>query len=183
MVKRCTDVAHPSSGYGSGFFEWVHIFFMAVVVAGVLNCCIFQVIIIEQHSMEPTLTEGEKVYLSKCAYWFSSPKSGDIIVFFEEKSQSNFVKRVIGVPGDEILIENGAVFRNGIQLDEPYIKEITAGNFGITVPDGAYFCMGDNRNVSVDSRDESIGCIQELQIVGKVIFSLSPLQSIKQYTH
>ncbi len=183
MIKRRSDIAHPSSGYGSGFFEWIHIFFMAVVIAGILNCCIFQIIVIEQHSMDPTLAEGEKVYLSKCAYWLSEPKSGDIIVFYDENSSSNYVKRVIGLPGDEIRIENGSVYRNGTLLVEPYIKEVTSGDFSITVPDGKYFCMGDNRNVSIDSRDERIGCIAKSAIIGKVIFSVSPLHGIAKYTH
>ena len=183
MVKRCTEVAHPSSGYGSGFFEWIHIFFLAVVVAGMLNSCIFQIIVIEQHSMENTLTENSKVFLSKCSYWVSEPESGDIIVFHDEKNQSNYVKRVIGLPGDEILIKDGNVYRNGTLLKEPYIKETTQGEFSIVVPERTFFCMGDNRNVSIDSRDERIGCVSKSQILGKVIFSISPLKKIEQYTH
>lgn len=183
MIKRCTEVAHPSSGYGSSFFEWIRIFFVAVVIAGVLNGLIFQVILIEQHSMEPTLTDGMKIYLSKSAYWFSEPKSGDIVVFFDEKSQNNYVKRIIGLPGDEILIENGKVYRNGTELFEPYINEITLGTFKITVPEGQYFCMGDNRNVSMDSRDERIGCVSRSQIIGKVLFSISPWKKIERYVH
>ena len=93
------------------------------------------------------------------------------------------MKRVIGLPGDEIRIENGSVYRNGTLLVEPYIKEVTSGDFSITVPDGKYFCMGDNRNVSIDSRDERIGCIAKSAIIGKVIFSVSPLHGIAKYTH
>ena len=174
MIKRRSDIAHPSSGYGSGFFEWIHIFFMAVVIAGILNCCIFQIIVIEQHSMDPTLADGEKVYLSKCAYWLSEPKSGDIIVFYDENSSSNYVKRVIGLPGDEIRIENGSVYRNGTLLVEPYIKEVTSGDFSITVPDGKYFCMGDNRNHSHDSRFWNNTFVSEDKILGEAKFKYYP---------
>ena len=183
MLKRRTEIAHPASGYGSGFFEWIHILFMAVAVAGIINCCIFRIIIIEQHSMEPTLNEGERVYLSRCAYLFSAPESGDIVVFYEKNSKSNFVKRIIGLPGDTITIKDGSVYRNDILLDEPYIKEATSGEFRITVPENTYFCMGDNRNMSMDSRDERIGCIERSEITGKVMFVISPPHSIKQYTH
>lgn len=179
MLKRQNEIAHPSSGYGSGFFELVHILFLAVAVAGILNYCVFGIIKIEQYSMEPTLNNAERVYLSKCAYWLSEPKRGDIIVFFDEGTKTNLVKRVIGLPGERIEIKDGNVYCNGERLDEPYIKEKTSGNYEVVVPDGMYFCMGDNRNKSIDSRDERIGCIPRSDIIGKAIFVISPPRSLK----
>lgn len=138
-MKRYDDVVHPSSGYGCGIFEWIHILFVAIVFAGILNGAVFQVVTVEQYSMEPTLYEGNRVYMSKCSYWFSSPEFGDIIIFYNESSNSNYVKRIIGEPGDEILIDGYNVYRNGILLDEPYINEPTNGYFSIVVPEGKYF--------------------------------------------
>lgn len=178
MLKRQNEIAHPSSGYGSGFFEWIHILFLAVAVAGLLNCCVFGIIKVEQYSMEPTLNNGERVYLSKCAYWFSQPSRGDIIVFFDEATEVNLIKRIIGLPGDRIEIKNGNVYCNGVLLDEPYLQEQTSGDYETVVPNGKYFCMGDNRNKSMDSRDERIGCISRSDIMGKAVFVISPLRSI-----
>ena len=146
-MRRCDDVVHPSSGYGCGIFEWIHILFVAVVFAGIINGAVFQVMTVEQYSMEPTFYEGNRVYMSKCSYWFSSPKFGDIVIFYNDSSDSNYVKRVIGEPGD--------------------------------VPEGKYFCLGDNRNVSIDSRHSSVGCIPADRILGKVVYKVLPFGSIK----
>ncbi len=178
MIKRYDEVAHPSSGYGSSFFDWIHIFFVAVVVAGVLNC-FFGITNVSQFSMSPTFNDGDKVCLNRSAYWFSEPKAGDIILFYESTADTNYVKRVIGVPGDTVQIKKGYVYVNGLVIDEPYIEGLTPGDIDITVPEDKYFCLGDNRSISIDSRDESIGCIAKENILGKVVFSLSPFKKVK----
>ena len=182
-VKRNTELCHPSGGYGSGFFEWLRVFFVAVVIAGIINTALFQIVLVEQISMHPTLESGTRVYVSRCAYWFDSVQCGDIVVFFNPTDEYNYVKRVIGLPGDEIIISDGTVYRNGVPLTEPYIAEITDGEYSIRVPDGEYFCLGDNRNLSTDSRDEYVGCITDSQIVGKVIFKVFPWGRIEEYKH
>lgn len=182
-IKRNTELCHPSGGYGSGFFEWLRVFFVAVVIAGVINTALFQIVLVEQISMHPTLESGTRVYVSRCAYWFDDVQCGDIVVFFNPADEYNYVKRVIGLPGDEIIISDGIVYRNGNPLTEPYIAEITDGEYSIRVPDGEYFCLGDNRNLSTDSRDEYVGCITDSQIVGKVIFKVFPWERIEEYKH
>ncbi|MBP3348646.1 MAG: signal peptidase I [Clostridia bacterium] len=183
MRKRNSELSHPAGGYGSGFFEWIHIFFVAVVVAGLVGVCLFQIVRIEQISMEPTFYHGDKVVVARSVYWFDEPKSGDIVVFSSDDGEYNYIKRVIGVPGDEILIEDGVVYRNGKALLEPYISEATEGSFFIKVQDGEFFCMGDNRNSSIDSRHDAIGCIAKRDILGKVVYSIAPWGRVEQYGH
>ncbi len=170
MRKRSSELSHPSGSYGSGFFEWLHIFFIAVVVAGLIHTCVFQIIRVDGISMLPTMQDGTHVFVSKASYWLSEPCFGDIVVFYNENDEYNYVKRVIGLPGDEIIIKDGEVYRNGSLLTEPYIAEKTDGEYSIRVPDGEFFCLGDNRNPSVDSRDDGVGCIKQNKIIGKVIF-------------
>ena len=69
-IKRNTELSHPSGGYGSGFFEWLRVFFVAVVIAGLVNTAFFQIVLVEQISMSPTLESGTRVFVSRCAYWF-----------------------------------------------------------------------------------------------------------------
>ena len=182
-IKRNTELSHPSGGYGSGFFEWLRVFFVAVVIAGLVNTAFFQIVLVEQISMSPTLESGTRVFVSRCAYWFDDVQCGDIVVFFNPADEYNYVKRVIGLPGDEIVITDGTVYRNGKPLTESYIADITEGEYSIIVTDGKYFCLGDNRNLSTDSRDEYVGCVTKSQIVGKVIFKVLPFGKIEEYKH
>ena len=172
------------TGYGAYILNLIKIIFVAVIVAGIINVFCFQLVRIEQTSMHPTLEDNYTVFLFKSAYLFSQPKSGDIIIFQSQtNSQTNYVKRVIGLPGDTIEIADGKVYRNGVELIEPYIAEPTLGSYKITVPEGRYFVMGDNRNYSMDSRSSSIGCITKAQILGKVLFAVRPYHMLESYRH
>lgn len=159
---------------------------IAVAVALLLNIFVFTLIQVNKTSMYPTLNDGDVVFLNKTAYWFSKPKSGDIIVFKRAESDGtkiNYVKRVIGLPGDTIEIKNGNVYRNGVKLNEPYLIVITEDELSVTVPENKYFVMGDNRNVSLDSKSETIGFIDISEIMGKVVFKTRPLEGIDKYVH
>lgn len=177
MRKRNSELSHPAGSYGSGFFEWLHIFFVAVVIVGLVYTSLFRIIRVEQDSMLPTIQNNTRVFVSKLSYLTEKPNYGDIVVFYNEKDGNNYIKRVIGMSGDEIIIKDGNVYRNGSILYEPYIAESTVGEYSITVPEDTYFCMGDNRNLSIDSRDEAVGCITREQIMGKVICSLFPYKN------
>ncbi len=179
MHRRNTELSHPHGGYGSGFFDWIHILFVAVVLVGFVSTFAFQIMLVQQSSMLPTVEHGSRLFVSRTAYLIDEPECGDVIVFYSRHTRQNYVKRIIGKPGDTVVIEDGKVSRNGSVLHEPYIKESTDGSFSITVPEGMYFCMGDNRNVSIDSRDETIGCVARGDIEGKVIFSVYPFKIIE----
>ncbi len=127
-------------------------------------------------SMSPTLTEGNIVVSLKG----SAFKTGDIIAFYY--NNKILVKRVIANTGDWVNIDgDGTVYVNNQRIDEPYIDEKAFGECNITlpyqVPESRIFVMGDNRAVSVDSRNTAVGCVAEEQIVGKIVYCVWPFDN------
>jgi signal peptidase I len=144
--------------------------------------------VVREHSMEDTLKENEILYISRKAYWFGAPQYGDIVVFHtaltdESGSEKSLVKRIIGLPGDHISISGGMVIRNNVPLNEPYLKSgQTPGNLDeLVVPEDSYFVMGDNREVSNDSRSATVGFVNEEQLRGKVLFRIFPLGEFRVF--
>ena len=140
--------------------------------------------IVFEHSMENTLHPEDYVFLAKQAYLVNDIKFGDIVVcesaILDDRGvPKNLIKRVIGLPGDIITIKDDAVYRNGERLDEPYTKDgVTHGEMApVTVPQGAYFLLGDNREVSKDSRNADVGFVNKDEIKGKVVFRLFPIST------
>jgi signal peptidase I len=142
-------------------FIWLQVAFQSFVVEGV--------------SMEPGLEGGQVILINKAAYWFGSPQRGDIIVFRAPKDPDRvFVKRVIGLPGEEVRIANGTVYINNERLLEPdFIHEDRDFYGPVTVPAGHYFVLGDNRSNSSDSRKG--WTVPEGDIIGKAWLSVWPL--------
>ena len=134
--------------------------------------------------MQPTFHQNDYLIISKEAYAKTQPKRGDVVVFqsrlLNVKGQEELlIKRVIGLPGDTVLIEDGNVYINGNMIPDNYTKDrYTNGYMSIKVPSGSYFCMGDNRLHSTDSRFESVGCVKMDQIKGKVVFRLFPFNKV-----
>jgi signal peptidase I len=121
---------------------------------------------IEGYSMIPTLQEGEYVIIDKLSYYLSDPERGDVIVLhFPNDRSRDFIKRVMGVPGDHIEIGDGQVRINGTVLDEPYINADPSYNGTWDVPEDSYFVLGDNRNNSSDSHNWSF--LPRDDVVGK----------------
>ena len=151
---------------------------VVVAAAAVLVATVWMPVLqIYGSSMTPTLDEGEIVVSLKG----SDFQQGDLIAFYY--GNKILVKRYIAGPGQWVNIdENGNVFVDGIMLDEPYIEEKSRGQcdliFPYQVPDSRYFCMGDKRSTSVDSRSSTIGCVAEEQIVGKIVFRIWPLSEL-----
>jgi signal peptidase I len=124
-------------------------------------------------SMEPTLVSGEYVIVSKLSYRFGTPQRGDIIVFhFPRDPKEEYIKRVIGLPGDEVQVRHGSVYVNGQLLDETYLTVSTNYNGTWNVPDNQLFVLGDNRNNSSDSHDW--GTVPMDYVVGKAILVYWP---------
>jgi signal peptidase I len=116
-------------------------------------------------SMNPTLQNGEFVLVSRLAYKIHAPERGDIIVFRSTTDELDLIKRVIGLPGDEVLVESGRVIVNGQALEEPYITAPPSYSGSWQVPEGYLFVLGDNRNNSSDSH--AWGVLPLKNVIGK----------------
>lgn len=140
---------------------------------------------IEGQSMEPTLHEGQYVLINKLSYWLVEPDRGDIIVLeFPNDHSRDFIKRIIGLPGDKIEIGNGQVKVNGVVLNEPYIKAAPNYSGSWIVPEDNFFVLGDNRNNSHDSHSWSF--LPRTDIVGKawlIYWSPSDWGLVPHYLH
>jgi len=125
-------------------------------------------------SMEPSFQEGQRLLVNKVVYNFYEPERGDVIVFHSPKNrQADYIKRIIALPGDTIEVKGGAVYVNGLPLDEPYIKEPPSYTFNRRkISEREYFVLGDNRNNSNDSHNNWI--VSREAIIGKVWFKIWP---------
>jgi len=160
--------------YFTTFRSTVFTLITVAAVAVLIAVLFLPVMRIYGSSMTPTLTEGNIVVSVKG----SSFNTGDVIAFYYNNKV--LVKRVIGQPGDWIDIDaDGTVYVNGEAIDEPYLKEKAFGECDLElpyqVPESRIFVMGDHRDVSVDSRSTTIGCVAEEQIVGKIVFCVWPI--------
>jgi len=172
---------------------------MAFVLALIIRTFLFQAFFIPSPSMEPTLQEGDRVLVNKIPYYFHDPRRGDIIVFenpnpqavpdrgvvsgflhwlfqgmgFQQPENEDFIKRVIGLPGDVVMGKRGAVWVNGEKLDEPYLTQPTRPFAERIVPAGKLFVMGDNRGNSLDSRF-GLGYVPIDKVIGKAFIKIWP---------
>ena len=173
-----------------GLFGWLKAIGIALIIAILIKSFVFTNYIVNGPSMMPTLQNGNRLIVSKINYEFSKPKHGDIIIFHATPTE-DYVKRVIGLPGDTIVYKNDQLYRNGKKIAEPYLepykKQLSGGKLTedftlkektgkLHVPDGKLWVMGDNRQVSKDSRD--IGFIDMTQVVGKASIRYYPLSEV-----
>jgi signal peptidase I len=163
--------------------EWIVVILLAVSVALLVRHFVVQSYSIPSASMHPTLKVSDRLLVTKVNYQWADIKRGDVIVFKKPDSMKaaegpggidDLVKRVIGLPGDTVEARDGSVFVNGTKLDEPYLPAGTQTTNLRTavVPVDEYFMMGDNRDVSFDSR--FWGAIKRADVIGKVFFRFWP---------
>ena len=155
---------------------------VALVIVLVLTS-IIKPTIVKESSMEPTLYENHYLIVNKLAYRTGEPERGDIIVFesdleTDDGDKKLLIKRIIGLPGETIKVTGGNVYIDGQLLAEEYLKDgITPGEIeDCYIEDGELFVMGDNRIVSIDSRE--LGCINEETVMGKAVLRLFPFNQI-----
>ncbi len=174
---------------------------MAFALALLIKSLLVQAFWIPTGSMEPTLVPGDRVIVAKVPYFFHDPMRGDIIVFeepdpakapdrgiwgglthwlgqglgFTPPDNPDYIKRVIGEPGDVVYAKRGHVFVNGLEISEPYLEERTARFPKTRVPDGELFVMGDNRGNSLDSRF-SLGFVPIDRVIGKAVIIIWPIE-------
>lgn len=146
--------------------------------AGVILSLLFQITAVTDNTMMPSLSEGDKVLVSRTAYaGENSPRRGDIVLFpnyvyAATGENSVMMKRVVGVAGDTVLITGGKVYVNNKALEEDYVftQDVSGEMDQVQVPRGKVFVLGDNRAGSTDSRSETVGLVDVEAIQGKVIY-------------
>lgn len=168
----------------SSIIEWVKVFASAIILAFIITLFI-KPTLVRGDSMVPTLHENDYLIINKIEYKISEPENGDVVVFKSDLAQEdgtnkNLVKRIIGVPGDKVVIKDGNVYVNDTKLEETYLEEgtYTEGEVDLTVPEGKLFVLGDNRKISLDSRSELVGLVDIDTLEGKVFVRLYPFNDI-----
>lgn len=159
---------------GQEILSYIKILAVAIIVAFLFTRFIIVNAQVPSGSMENTILTGDRLIGFRLAYLFHEPERGDIVIFkYPDDESQNFVKRVIGIPGDVINIRNGYVYVNGEMLEENYIREpMNSDGEDLTyvVPSGSYFMLGDNRNNSKDSRYWTNTFVSKDKIIAKVSF-------------
>ena len=176
---------------------------MAFALALLIKSTLLQAFWIPTGSMEPTLVRGDRVIVAKVPYYFHDPQRGDVIVFeepdpakepergvwgaithwlgqglgFSPPDNPDYIKRVIGEPGDVVSARDGHVYVNDVRISEPYLHERTARFPETTVPSGELFVMGDNRSNSLDSRFD-LGFVPIDRVVGKAVWIIWPVENM-----
>lgn len=154
--------------------EWIKAAAIALFVFLIINIFLFPARV-DGDSMLPNFEHGDRLIVNRLAYKDKVPEYEDIVIFYCETKNYTLIKRVIGVPGDQIEIKDGKVYRNGTELNESrYLSCETIGNINTIVEEGHVFVLGDNRPDSADSRYAEIGQIPLTEIKGKVLLRLFP---------
>ncbi len=157
---------------------------VTLAFAALVAIVLFQSVTMQESSMEPTLSVGDKFFVNRAVYKISDPERGDIIVFRTSASDDAalHIRRVIGLPGETIQISDGRILINGETYKEgkdfPSISNPGLAENPITLEANEYFVLGDNRNNSEDSRYGDIGLVHKKYIVGKLWFICSPVKKI-----
>ena len=157
--------------------EWVVTLLVAVVIALVVRTFLFEPVRVDGSSMSTTLSNGEVMFVTKPEYLMGDPQRFDVVLcHYPGRGNTNFVKRVVGLPGDTVEIAGGYLYVNGEKYEEPYITHRPDYILSAyTVPEGQYFVLGDNRSNSNDSH--LIGPIDRDMIVGHVRSVFWPLDA------
>jgi signal peptidase I len=167
--------------YKKIFGDWVMPIILAIILAILINRFLFYKIRIPSASMHPTIKVGDRIIVTK-VYDKTKLKRSDIVVFYSNELKDTLIKRLIGLPGDEIDIkENGQVFINGSKSEEPYVvyNENLAKRF--KVPENKYLFLGDNRARSWDARKWNEPYIDSKDIKGKAQFIVSPFKRFGKF--
>lgn len=167
-VPEATEPVPDKKSLGREIFEWVMVIVVAVAAALVIRTFIFEPVRVEGSSMMSTLHDNEYMIVTKYQYLLDDPERFDVVICrYPGRQATNFVKRIVGLPGDTVAVRQGVLYVNGKAVEEPYIDEPMRADMPDTVvEEGHYFVMGDNRNNSNDSR--SVGQLTRKQIRGQV---------------
>ncbi len=180
MDKQEHEEQEEKAVKGRDLYEWVQALVCSVLAVVVLFTFVIRLIGVDGHSMVPTLQHGDRLLVLN-SMLYDDYRQGDVVVLRKDTfMEEPIVKRVIATAGQTVDIDfvSGTVYVDGAALEEPYINERTyleeGTEFPLTVPDGAIFVMGDNRNHSDDSRNDRLGTVDTRYVIGKVVFLLFP---------
>lgn len=182
--------------------EWIKAILIAAVIVIIIRWFLFTPTIVSGISMEPNFHDKERLIVNKIIYNIREPKRGEVLVF-QAPEKLDFIKRVIGLPGDTVMVQGDEVYINDKLIEEPYIKEQieearsrgtvynTSVDFkvdengvsSVTVPEGTIFVLGDNRPRSKDSRYEQVGFIAMGEIKGRADLVFWPVDEFKIIKH
>ncbi len=180
------NIVRPAPGRLRNALSWLRDLAFSVLIAVVLIVFIYQPVKVEGTSMQPTLSDKERIFINKFTYQFGlgGIERGDTVVFrYPDDISKSYIKRIIGIPGDRIRIDSGQVFVNDQALVEDYVEEDfrdqiswPSNHRDCVVPPREYFVLGDHRSSSSDSR--SWGFVPRENIYGKAVFAYWPLQKL-----
>ncbi|MCD8119083.1 MAG: signal peptidase I [Lachnospiraceae bacterium] len=187
-VKKANAKKNRQKKEKTKLMEWVETALYALVAIGLawlFVTFVAQRTVVDGSSMSPTLSDGDNVITDKITYRFKDPERFDIIVFPHTDTVTGntvaYIKRIIGLPGETLLLKDGQVYINGELLDDPYgVMDVNDGEIWdeeFTLGDDEYFVLGDNRTTggSYDSRYKGVGLIKRDDIIGRAIFRIWPL--------
>ncbi|MDF2944066.1 MAG: hypothetical protein K0S01_2924 [Herbinix sp.] len=165
--------------------SWVMVFVIAYGLATFINKVIIFKVEVPTSSMENTIMVGDKVETLHLSYLFGDPKRGDIVVFpFPDDETIDYIKRIIGLPGETIEGKDGYVYINGEPLEESYVTSLLDNDFGpFEIPEDSYFMMGDNRGVSEDARYWDDKFVERDKIKGKALFKYPDFTWFRKYKY
>ena len=168
----------PRRSFWFDIQTWVRDIIISFAIAAVVIVFLYQPVKVEGTSMMPRLVDQQRIFVNKFVYHFEEIQRGDIIVFrFPLDSSKSYIKRVVGLPGDDVEIAQGELIVNGDQLPEPYVLEQHSDRRSypsVRVDPGHYYVLGDRRNTSNDSR--TWGTVERSSIIGKAVFAYWPLE-------
>jgi len=159
---------------------WLRDLIISLAISAFIIIFLYQPVKVEGTSMMPSLDDQERIFVNKFVYRWEPIERGDIVVFrYPRDPSKSYIKRVIGVPGDQVRIDDGRVYVNGEAVEEDYVPPAYADERSypeIMVPPHAYFMLGDHRSMSQDSRD--FGPVKEGFIFGKAVFGYWPMDKL-----
>jgi signal peptidase I len=178
-AARPTPAAKAESGLRV-LHSWMRDLIISVFISLFIILFVYQPVKVEGGSMEPGLEDQERIFINKLAYRLENIQRGDVIVFrYPRDPRKNFIKRVIGLPGDHIRVNYGHVYLNGKLIEEDYVPEeyLDSRSYReLTVPANSYYVLGDHRSMSNDSRD--FGPVPRDFIYGKAVFGYWPMEKV-----
>lgn len=176
------------------WFDWIKIIVVALLLALIVRKFFFSPIIVDGPSMQPTLYDQDKMIVNKFIYYMKEPERFDIVIFHANE-EKDFIKRVIGLPGEHVKVEDNILYIDGEEVEQPFLEKdqdseviypIITNDFTLeqlsdhydVIPEGHVLVLGDNRTNSTDSRSASLGLVSMKQIVGKTSFVFWPLERL-----